>query len=43
MRGIDVPRRLRVSGYDNTDIAVWLRTSLTTVDRPSREMGMLVQ
>lgn len=39
--GIDVPDRLSVAGYDNTDIAASVRPSLTSIDQPRRSMGAL--
>lgn len=39
--GLDVPGQLSIVGYDNIDLASWVRPSLTSVDQPRRAMGEL--
>lgn len=39
--GLQVPHDLSVVGYDNTELATWLRPALTTVDQPRAQMGAL--
>jgi len=38
-RGLRVPQDLSVVGYDDTQVAVWSRPSLTTVHQPIRRMA----
>jgi len=37
--GVDVPRQVAVTGFDDLPMARHLRTSLTTVRQPIRELG----
>ncbi|KIQ04476.1 MULTISPECIES: LacI family DNA-binding transcriptional regulator [Pseudomonas] len=39
--GIDVPRQLSVTGYDNLEFADYLDPPLTTLSIPATEMGLL--
>jgi LacI family transcriptional regulator len=39
--GIDVPRDLRVVGYDDIEIADWVRPGLTTIHQPREEIARL--
>jgi LacI family transcriptional regulator len=38
-RGLEVPGRVSVMGFDNIDIDQYLQIPLTTIDQPSYEMG----
>ena len=39
--GVEVPRDLRVVGYDDIEIANWVRPGLTTVHQPREEVARL--
>ncbi|MGM9342366.1 substrate-binding domain-containing protein [Streptomyces salinarius] len=41
-RGLDVPGRLAVTGYDDIDAASMVSPALTTVVDPAREIGRSV-